>query len=303
MQILLAEHYGLCFGVRDALRDAERLAAEGPLTTLGELVHNPLALARLDAHGVYRGQLDELTSAPTRRVLITAHGAADERRRAWREAGYEVADTTCPLVKRAHKQLAALVAAGYFPVVVGQANHVEVRGLTGDFPGAAVIGDEADAAAVPWHGRYGVISQTTQPSEKVARIVAALRVARPEAEVRYCDTVCQPTKDRQAALRTLIARAEVIVVVGGRHSNNTRQLVLAAEAAWRVAHGIEQARELEERWFEGVGVVGVTAGTSTLKETVQAVCARLEEIAAGSIATTSGTLHARVSCDLDGVAK
>ena len=279
MQILLAEHYGLCFGVRDALRDAERLAAQGPLTTLGDLVHNPLALARLDAHGVHRGQLDELASAPTRRVLITAHGAADERRRAWQAAGFEVTDTTCPLVKRAHRQLAGLVAGGYFPVVVGQANHVEVRGLTGDFPDASVIENEADIGAVPIYPRYGVISQTTQPSDKVRHLVEALRAARPEAEVRFCDTVCQPTKDRQAALRALIARAEVIVVVGGRHSNNTRQLVLTAEAAGRRAHGIERAGELEPEWFEAVGTVGVTAGTSTLPETVREVCARLEEIA------------------------
>ncbi len=279
MEILLAEHYGLCFGVRDALRDAERLAAQGPLTTLGDLVHNPLALARLNAHGVHRGQLDELASAPTRRVLITAHGAADERRRAWQAAGFEVTDTTCPLVKRAHRQLAGLVAGGYFPVVVGQANHVEVRGLTGDFPDASVIETETDIAAVPIHPRYGVISQTTQPSDKVRRLVEALRAARPEAEVRFCDTVCQPTKDRQAAVRALIARAEVIVVVGGRHSNNTRQLVLTAEAAGRRAHGIEQAGELEPGWFEGVRTVGVTAGTSTLPETVREVCARLEEIA------------------------
>ena len=290
MKILLAEHYGLCFGVRDALRDAERLAAEGPLTTLGELVHNPLALARLDAYGVHRGQLDELSSAPTRRVLITAHGAADERRQAWQAAGFEVTDTTCPLVRRAHKQLAGLVAGGYFPVVVGHADHVEVRGLTGDFPDAAVIEGEADIAAVPSHPRYGVISQTTQPSEKVRALVETLRAARPDAEVRFCDTVCQPTKDRQTALKFLIERAEVIVVVGGRHSNNTRQLVLAAQAAGRIAHGVERAEELEPSWFEGVETVGLTAGTSTLPETVQAVQARLGEIGGASRRVGAGRL-------------
>ena len=279
MNIILADHYGLCFGVRDALRDAERLAMQGPMTTLGELVHNPLALARLDAHGVHRGRLDELTSAPTRRVLITAHGASDERRRAWQEAGFDLTDTTCPLVRRAHRQLAALVAAGYFPVVVGRADHVEVRGLTGDFPEAVVIEREAEIPHIPSRPRFGVIAQTTQPSDKVARMVEALRAARPEAEVRYCDTVCQPTKDRQAALRTLIARVEMIVVVGGRHSNNTRQLVLTAEAAGRPARQIECAEELEAAWFEGIETVGLTAGTSTLPETVCAVHARLETIA------------------------
>ncbi len=279
MKIILAKHYGLCFGVRDALHGAETFAEAGALTTLGDLVHNPLALARLDALGVHRGRLDTLTSAPTRRVLITAHGASDTRRREWREAGFEVMDTTCPLVRRAHRQLAALVSAGYFPVVVGQPGHVEVRGLTEDFPGAVVIEHETDVASIPRHERYGVISQTTQPSGKVAHLVASLRAARPESEVRYCDTVCQPTKDRQNALQALIAQAEIIVVVGGRHSNNTRQLVLAAEAAGRTARQVERAEELDPGWFDGARIIGLTAGTSTLPETVDAVYVRLEEIA------------------------
>lgn len=280
MEVILAEHYGLCFGVRDALKQAETHAARGPVTVLGELVHNPLALERLAAHGAQQGTIDDLASARTRDVLITAHGAADERRTAWKEAGYTVVDTTCPLVRKAHKQLAALVAGGYFPVVIGQRDHVEVRGLTGDFPGAAVIGGTEDLAAVPLQPRYGVISQTTQPLEKVMRLVEALRSARPAAEVRYCDTVCQPTKDRQNALRDLVEQSDVVIVVGGKHSNNTRQLVLSAQAAGKQAHQIERAEEMDAAWIEGADVVGLTAGTSTLPETVRAVHEHLLEIAA-----------------------
>ena len=283
MKIILAEHYGLCFGVRDALKHAEHLAAEGPLTILGELVHNPLALEPLTARGVLQGRLDHFESAPTARVLITAHGAADERRQAWQRAGFEVADTTCPLVRRAHARLAALVAAGYFPVVVGRADHAEVRGLTGDFPGAAVIADEAEASALPVRERYGVIAQTTQPSDHVRRVVEALREARPGAEVRFCDTVCQPTKDRQNALQKLIAEAEIIIVVGGRGSNNTRQLVHTAETAGRRAYHVERPGEIDPGWLDGVNIVGLTAGTSTLPETVQAVHTRLQEISRESV--------------------
>lgn len=279
MRIILAEHFGMCFGVRDALAQAESLAAAGPLTVLGELVHNPVALERLAARGAGQAALEGAPESPTPRVLITAHGAADERRTAWRAAGYKVADTTCPLVRRAHRQLAALVAAGYFPVVVGRADHAEVRGLVGDFPSASVIETENDIALVPTRERYGVISQTTQPAERGQRLAEALRAARPGAEVRYCDTVCQPTKDRQNALLTLLAQAEVIVVVGGRGSNNTHQLALAAQAAGRRAFQVERAAEIEPGWFAGVETVGVTAGTSTLPETVSEVCRRLEKIA------------------------
>ena len=280
MHILLAEHHGLCFGVRDALKRAETLAAAGPLTVLGELVHNPVALARLRDRGARQGDLADLASAaPNSRVLVTAHGASDERRRAWRDAGFQVHDTTCPLVRRAHASLATLVAAGYQPVVIGRADHAEVRGLTGDFPGAVTVETEADLANVPEATRYGVVAQTTQPLAKVRALVDTLRAARPGAEVVYRDTVCQPTKDRQAALAKLLAEAEVIIVVGGRGSNNTRQLVLAAEGAGRRAHQIERPDELDPAWLDGAEVVGLTAGTSTLPETVRAVHARLEEIA------------------------
>lgn len=279
MKIIVAKHHGLCFGVRDALRHAEKLAAAGPLTVLGELVHNPIVLDRLATHGASTGRLEDVRSASTAHVLITAHGAADERRRAWADAGFAVSDTTCPLVKRAHSQLRALVAAGYYPVVLGRADHAEVRGLTGDFPEAYVVETAADLAALPARTRYGVISQTTQPLERALALVDALREARPGAEVKFCDTVCQPTKDRQNALRDLIDHADAIVVVGGRNSNNTRQLALKAQAAGRAVWQIERPDELDAAWFAGVRCVGITAGTSTLPETVDAVRARLEEIA------------------------
>jgi 4-hydroxy-3-methylbut-2-enyl diphosphate reductase len=279
MKIQLAEHYGLCFGVRDAIAQAEQLAREGPLTILGELVHNPVVRERLSEQGVIEGSLAGIGSAPTPQVMITAHGASDRQRAEWRGAGFGVADGTCPLVRHAHDQLRLLVSLGYFPVVIGQPGHVEVKGLIGDFPGAWVFQKAGDCARMPSAERYGVISQTTQPLDKVLALVAALRAARPHAEVRFCDTVCQPTKQRQNALHKLIAECDTLVVVGGRNSNNTLQLVNAGMVAGRVVFHIERAEELDPAWFHRAEVVGVTAGTSTLKETVAAVQARLGEIA------------------------
>ena len=280
MKIEIAHHYGLCFGVRDAIAQAERLAAEAPLTILGELVHNPVVRERLAARGVSEGCLDNPGTAQTAQVMITAHGASDTARAAWRAAGFGVADGTCPLVRHAHDQLRILVALGCQPVVIGQRGHVEVLGLTGDFPEAAVVESEADLARMPSAERYGVISQTTQPVERVESLVAAMRVRFPASEVIFRDTVCQPTKNRQLALKKLIAECDTLVVVGGRNSNNTRQLVAAAEAAGRRVFHITRAEELLSEWFERSECVGVTAGTSTLKETVAAVVARLDEIAA-----------------------
>jgi 4-hydroxy-3-methylbut-2-enyl diphosphate reductase len=277
MKIIVAEHFGLCFGVRDAIAQAEQLASEAPLTILGELVHNPIVRERLRAQGVTEGSLHSL-QAETGRVMITAHGASDTRRSAWKRAGFDLVDGTCPLVRSAHDQLRQLVAAGYFPIVIGKAGHVEVRGLTEDFPDAAVIEETADLTSLPVRSRYGVISQTTQPIEQARALVAALRVWNPAAEVCFVDTVCKPTKNRQSALRQLIAQVEAVVIVGGRASNNTRQLVATCVAAGRKAFHVERPDELHPADFEAIQIVGLTAGTSTLRETVAAVQARLEEI-------------------------
>jgi len=277
MKIVLAEHFGMCFGVRDTIAQVVDLAEQGPLTILGELVHNPIVRERLRAQGVAEGSLDQsgATSGP---VMITAHGASDAKRAAWREHGVHVVDGTCPLVRHAHDQLKRLVAAGYFPVVIGKVGHVEVRGLTEDFPEARVVDLPSDILKLPRRDRYGVISQTTQPIDRVRALVAEIERLHPASEVRFVDTVCKPTKDRQSALRKLIDVAEVIVVVGGRESNNTRQLVETCRASGRRAFHIERPDELRSEWFDGISVVGLTAGTSTLRETVDTVFRRLEEI-------------------------
>ncbi len=271
MKIILSKHYGMCFGVRDALAATRNAATNGPTTILGELVHNPVVTAQLDRLGVQRGQLRDLESARTPQVVITAHGAADRDRRAWNQEGFRVTDTTCPLVKKAHTALAQLVREGYHPVVVGKRGHIEVLGLTGDFPQSDVILSLDDIAQLDPHPRFGVVSQTTQPTTRVDQLVAGLRTAFPDSEVRYVDTVCQPTKDRQTALRDLCQQVEVVIAVGGANSNNTRQLVLTARGYGVQAHRVGRAEELKPEWFEGVDRVGVTAGTSTLDETVHEV--------------------------------
>ena len=268
----------MCFGVRDAIAQAEQLAQQAPLTILGELVHNPIVRERLRAQGVGEGSLDQAGSTSAC-VMITAHGASDTKRAMWHERGFHLADGTCPLVRHAHEQLKRLVAAGYFPVVIGKVGHVEVRGLTEDFPGARIIDLPSDILKLPRRDRYGVISQTTQPTNRVRALVAEIERSHPASEVRFVDTVCKPTKDRQLALRKLIDVAEVIVVVGGRESNNTRQLVETCRAAGRRVFHIEQPDELRSEWFHAINAVGLTAGTSTLRETVDAVFRRLEEIA------------------------
>lgn len=280
MTIHLAQHHGMCFGVRDALRTTHDAARKAPVTMLGQLVHNPVVEQHLLALGVRKGDLSNPQTAVTRDVIITAHGAANAQRAALKSAGFRVTDTTCPLVRKAHDALASLVENGYFPVVIGQATHVEVRGLTGDFPQAVVVLEDADIDCVPFHPRIGVISQTTQPTLRALQLVDLLKRRHPASEVRFVDTICHPTKQRQQSLEALCARCDTVVVIGGRNSNNTRQLAATAARLGCTVHQVENAEDLQPLWFHRSENVGVTAGTSTLDETVRAVLDRLQIISA-----------------------
>jgi 4-hydroxy-3-methylbut-2-enyl diphosphate reductase len=269
MRILRADHLGFCFGVRDALRLALDTVAHTPVTILGELVHNPTVLASLRARGI-RVETD-LDRVVTDTVLITAHGTSDRRRAEVRRRALQIFDATCPLVNLAHRAVASLVAGGYHPVIVGKRDHVEVRGLTDDLAAFDVILDEADVAALLPRPRFGVVAQTTQPIERVRQLVSALRRRFPEAEVRLVDTVCQPTKLRQHAAVELAQRCDVVIVIGGVHSNNTRELVTTCQRHCACVRHIQSAAELQADWFGPADIVGITAGTSTPDETIAEV--------------------------------
>jgi 4-hydroxy-3-methylbut-2-enyl diphosphate reductase len=280
MKLHLAQHYGMCFGVRDALRATHAAAMRGPVTTLGQLVHNPVVEAHLKTLGVRSGNLEQLDSSSTRRVVITAHGASDRHRDAWRSSGHEITDTTCPLVRKAHAALSMLVEEGYHPVVIGQRQHVEVRGLIGDYPQASVLLSAGEIGLIPDHARLGIISQTTQPLDAVLQLIEVIKRHHAASEVRFVDTVCHPTKQRQSALEELCRSCEVVIIIGGRNSNNTRQLTDKARELGVRTHQVETAEELEPAWFADVRDVGVTAGTSTMDETIRAVMDRLQCMAA-----------------------
>jgi 4-hydroxy-3-methylbut-2-enyl diphosphate reductase len=280
MEVRMADHLGMCFGVRDAIDLALRLARQGPLTILGDLVHNPDVLAEVDAAGAVRAHRPE--EVRTRALLLTAHGTADRVKQQLRGEGHQLHDATCPLVKRAHLALARLVSEGRYPVIVGQADHVEVRGLVGDLPEASVLLAEEDvehlAEPVSRNPRLGVVAQTTQPLPRVLSLVEAIRGRFPAADVRFIDTVCQPTKDRQEAMHRLIQGSDVVVVVGGPDSNNSHKLTELARGLGRPAYQVAGTTELRPEWFAGVHVVGLTAGTSTPGQAIEAVRAWLESL-------------------------
>jgi len=256
MKIIRAEHLGMCFGVRDAIALAVETAGREPLTILGDLVHNETVLADLRGRGIrFEGQP---AGVGTSTVMITAHGTSERALNEARQRGLNVLEATCPLVRVAHRSLARLVGEGYHPVVIGQREHAEVRGLT------------------------GVVAQTTQPIDRVRELVQLLRARFPRSEVRLIDTVCQPTKQRQSAAIELAKQCDVVMVIGGRHSNNTHELVRTCSQFCRRVEHIRTAAELREEWFADAETIGITAGTSTPDGVINEVEAAISAIAVNS---------------------
>src|SRR5262249_44286809 len=261
MRILRAARLGMCFGVRDAIALALEHADAGPLTILGDLVHNPTVLGALEAKGV--AVAEDVGDVVTSTVMVTAHGPSERTLARTRTLGLTVVEATCPLVRVAHRAVAALARDGCHVVIVGQRDHVEVRGLTGDLDRFDVVLEEKDVLELQEHPRFGVAAQTTQRTETVWRLASLMKLRFPQSEVRVLDTVCKPTKDRQSAAVEMARQADVVIVVGGRSSNNTRELVQTCARYCVRVHHVQTDADVRPEWFEAAAVVGLTAGTST----------------------------------------
>ena len=225
----------------------------------------------------------------TGQVMITAHGASERSLARTRALGLEVVDATCPLVHVAHRAVQALVRDGCHPVIIGQRGHVEVRGMTEDLDAFDVVLEETDVLALAPRPRLGVAAQTTQPIDKVRRLVACIQRRFAGSDVRFIDTVCRPTKQRQTAAIDLARQADVVIVVGGASSNNTRQLVETCALYCARVHHVQTDADLCAGWFHQAAIVGLTAGTSTPDEVVDRVESRIRTFAP---AANAGVTHA-----------
>ena len=271
MKVILANAFGMCFGVRDALRRAADVQRPDQTTIHGQLVHNEVVLHQLEVRGFRQTAEHERNEAPdSPAVLITAHGISDDRRGRLLSAGKQLIDTTCPLVRRVHEAAQQLAREGFHVLVLGKPGHVEVQGVVEDLASCDVIGNVAQVRTFP-HARLGIVCQTTMPPHTAQELRRQVWRHNRHAEIRFVDTICDPTRRRQQAMLTLLAQVEAVVVVGGRNSNNTLELVaLCRRHDMPVLH-VQSAAELDASWLAQYAVVGLTAGTSTLDSTVAEV--------------------------------
>jgi len=268
MKVLKADVLGMCFGVRDALKVIETIEQADDVTIHGELVHNEAVLSGLRERGFHMVAEQRRRPLPvTETVLITAHGISETERRRLENAGKQLVDTTCPLVRRAHDAAQKLQREGYHVLVIGRRGHVEVQGVIEDLHDFDVV-QSVEEVRTYASKRIGVMCQTTTPARMVQNIREAVALKNPNAEICFIDTICLPTKDHQRALEKLLDEVEVMVVVGGKNSNNTRELVTRCRERGLPTFHVQSADDLQEEWFDGVEIVGLTAGTSTLDSTI-----------------------------------
>jgi len=277
-EVRIANRTGFCYGVREAIDRAKEAAADGKAThTLGQVVHNEGVIRDLAAIGVRSvDTLEDVDHGAA--VVIRAHGVRPEVFDQAEGRGLEVIDGTCSWVIQEQRQLSQLVDEAYTIVILGTPKHPEVVGLLGFAPDAIVVDDEDDWDRIPRRKRMALITQSTQPPWKFEKL-AAFMVGRAH-ELKIVNTVCPVTIRRQEDTMETAREVDLMVVVGGRHSANTKELTRLCEIAGTPAIQIENARDLVDPMpFQRVRVVGVTGGTSTPIEDLRAVAERIYTIA------------------------
>lgn len=277
MEVLLARENGFCFGVKKAVELTEAAAETGkPVYNLGQVVHNPKISERLAARGVT--VIADPSEATSGMVVIRAHGIPPETRAKIEAQGLECIDATCSLVLRAQRFTKQLADEGYRVVILGTPEHPEVAGLVGFAGDNYVIVETKDEwERLPKMRKAGVVSQSTQPPWAFKSLVS--HVAEISQETKIFNTVCPVTVKRQQAATELAGETDTIVVVGGKNSANTRELVNLARMQGRTAYHIEHASELRPEWIDGQERIGLIGGCSTPMDTLLEVKERAEALA------------------------
>ncbi len=277
-EVRIARRTGFCYGVREAIDAARISAAEGKKThTLGQVVHNEGVISQLREQGIVSvKELDEVEQGAA--VVIRAHGVRPEVMERADDRGLDVIDGTCSWVTQEQKELAKLVEEGYTVVLLGTPNHPEVVGLLGFAPDAILVDEEEDWDKIPRRKRMALLTQSTQPPWKFEKLAGYLTTR--AHELKIVNTVCPVTIRRQQDTTELADAVDLVIVVGGRNSANTKELTRLVGIVGKPAVQVERAGDLEDAAVFGEhALIGVTGGTSTPIEDLEAVVARIYELA------------------------
>jgi 4-hydroxy-3-methylbut-2-enyl diphosphate reductase len=271
--LLLAAPRGYCAGVDRAVQTVERaLGLYGaPVYVRKEIVHNKHVVEQLrDRGAVFVDAETEVPEGAT--VVFSAHGVAPSVHATARARRLKTIDATCPLVTKVHREAVKFAAEGYTIVLIGHAGHEEVEGTMGEAPDHIVLVEDVagvDALEVPDPSKVAYISQTTLSVDETRAIINRLRERFPEIVGPRTDDICYATTNRQAAVKQLAQRSDLVLVIGSGNSSNSNRLVEVAREHGADSHLIDNESQVREEWLSGTKVVGITSGASAPEELVQ----------------------------------
>jgi len=284
MKVVLAKQAGYCFGVRRAVELTEKTLkgnatslkkVQGSVFSLGALIHNPQAVARLEKKGLRI--INSVKKAPEgSQLIIRSHGAPQEAVEAAREKGVRIIDATCPFVKNAQAAAKKFYQEGRQVVILGDAQHAEVIGINSRTEYTAIVlASVEEANKIDFsQKKIGLVCQTTQKIENLKKLVAVLTEKTKDLAIQ--NTICNDCSLKQEEVRKMARKFKAIVVVGGKQSSNTTKLFQIAQAEGAEAYHIEEANEIKKSWFRDKAAVGVVAGASTPDFSIEAVVRKLE---------------------------
>lgn len=276
MKIQLASSYGFCFGVKRAIEIAEEHRGS---VTYGPLIHNKDEIDRLKTRfdiGLAE-RIEDIETDGT--VVIRTHGIPKDELATLKSQDHKVIDATCPYVTTPQNIVQKMSSEGYSIVIFGDSDHPEIKGVVSyaeDPNDAFIVLEPKELEVLPLKGKVAVVSQTTKKPEDFAKIVTALMTTR--KEIRVFNTICNATFENQDAASELAKQADVMIIIGGKHSSNTKQLHSICERDCADSYLIENEKELELHWFKDKKLCGISAGASTPDWIVQNVINKIQEM-------------------------
>jgi len=270
------EGAGFCLGVRRAIEMVERALEEGKVYTLGPVVHNPRVVEELERKGVR--VVRDVGEAKDGTLIIPSHGAGP---RVYEEKRVKIIDATCPFVMRTKRMAKKLADQGFFVIIFGDSEHTEVKGIIEWIEGKGKAMERTPKEKLP--RRIGILSQTTKPlKEFYAFVDEILSSSLGELlEVRIINTICRATRERQEKSLKLAQKSDLMIVIGGKNSANTKNLANLCREIGVETYHIERASEIEPSWIKDKEFIGITAGTSTPEEEVEEVYMKIKNIGEG----------------------
>lgn len=274
MKIELAENYGFCFGVKRAIKIAEENQNSA---TYGPLIHNSREIERLknDFNVALEENLEAFQSGDT--AVVRTHGITKNELRLLQERDVNVIDATCPYVTKPQQICEEMSNEGYDILIFGDKNHPEIKGVRSYASGNVyVVNNVAETKELTLREKVACVAQTTR---KIADYLEIVNYLIPlHKEVRTFNTICNATFENQDAVRKLAARSDVMIIIGGKNSSNTKQLHSISESLCKDSYHIESSDDIEEKWFEGKEMCGISAGASTPDWIIQDIIQKIEQI-------------------------